>query len=145
MHYICTDERYNLLIVRFYGVHFSNPFTMFKPLIDLILGRRRNVPRSTTEHTHFNFVTQVDEYDTNLDDFVTVHWTYYVRTTSAGIIDRKVHITDIAIGDRMLITDEGYEAIVEVFGQKSLFPHFVRVDDKNKTIIIEFLSPINLP
>jgi hypothetical protein len=45
----------------------------------------------------------------------------------------------------MLVTDEGYEAIVEVFGQKSLFPHFVRVDDKNKTIIIEFLSPINLP
>jgi hypothetical protein len=116
---------------------------MFKPLIDLIRGKNTVGARSTTEHTHLNFVTQVDRFDTNLDDFVTVHWTYYLRTTPTGIVDRKIHVKEVVFADRLLIANEGFEPVIEMFGQKALFPHNIMVNERSKTILIEFLTPIS--
>lgn len=114
---------------------------MFKPLIDLVRGKGGAGARSTTEHTHLNFVTQVDRFDTNTDDFVTVHWTYYLRTTPTGIVDRKVHVKEVVFGDRLLMSNEGFHPLVDVYGQKALFPSHATVNEKAKTIVIEFLSP----
>lgn len=115
---------------------------MFKRTIDLIRGKNDARARSTTEHTHLNFVTQVDRFDTNLDEFVTVHWTYYIRSTATGIVSRKVHVKEVVVGNRRLIEDGGFEPIVEVFGQTALFPHNVTVNEKAKTILLEFITPI---
>lgn len=115
---------------------------MFKPLIDLIRGKNTASARSTTEHTHLNFVTPVDRFDTNLDEFVTIHWIYYIRSTATGIVERKVHVKEVVVGDRRLIEQEGYEPITEVFGQNALLPHNITVNEYNKTILIEFITPI---